>query len=33
MDKELLRPVFLPRLAKVALRSLHLWSRGAEARQ
>ena len=33
MDEGLLRPAFLPGLADVALRSLRLWSRGAEARR
>jgi hypothetical protein len=33
MDEGLLRPVFLPRLAVVALRSLRLWSRSAAARR
>jgi hypothetical protein len=32
MDESLLRPSFLPRLAEVALKSLRLWSRSAEAR-
>lgn len=33
MDAGLLRPAFLPGLAKVALPSLRLWSRGTQARR